>query len=484
MVFGSPIFLFWFLPVTYIVCRFLPGVRSRNAWLALASLVFYSFGQPVYLPLLLFSVVMNYLFGRLMMSAGRGKRWPAACAVAGNLLLLGTFKYLDFFAGTLNAAFGLSIPLPGLTLPIGISFFTFQGLSYALDVSRDPDSGTRSFGKLVLYISFFPQLIAGPIIKYHDVARQIDSREMTPELTLTGLRRFIAGFAKKLLLANTAGRVADSVFALTAGALDMRLAWLGAVCYTLQIYFDFSGYSDMAIGLGTLFGFQTPENFDYPYISASITEFWRRWHLSLSLWFRDYLYIPLGGNRKGKARKYLNTMITFLVSGLWHGANWSFVVWGGLNGAYQVVGELLRPARERVCRLLHIRRERPFWRLVSTVFTFGLVDFAWLFFRAPSFSAARQMVVHMFTQPHPFVLMGQLFTLALDKLNFLAAVAGIGVLLCADLLQERYGPLRPHITRRALPVRWAVYLMGVLTVLIFGIYGPGYDARAFAYFQF
>ena len=213
MVFGSPIFLFWFLPIAYIVYRLLPGMGSRNLWLALASLVFYSFGQPVYLPLLLLSVVLNYLFGRLMMApAGRGKRWPAACAVAANLLLLGAFKYLDFFAATLNAAFGLSIPLPGLTLPIGISFFTFQGLSYALDVHRDPDSGSKSLGRLLLYISFFPQLIAGPIIKYHDVSRQIDSRTLTPELTLTGLRRFIAGFAKKLLLANTAGRVVDAVY--------------------------------------------------------------------------------------------------------------------------------------------------------------------------------------------------------------------------------------------------------------------------------
>ena len=324
MVFGSPIFLFCFLPAAYLVYRFLPGIRSRNAWLAIASLVFYSFGQPVYLPLLLLSVVMNYLFGLLLMSpAGRGKRWPAACAVAGNLLLLGTFKYLDFFAGILNTLPGVNLPLPGLALPIGISFFTFQGLSYALDVSREPDAGTRSFGKLVLYISFFPQLIAGPIIKYHDVALQIDQRELTPELTILGLRRFITGFAKKLLIANTMGLAADRVFALEAGALDLRLAWLGAVCYTLQIYFDFSGYSDMAIGLGRMFGFTFQENFNLPYAARSIKEFWRRWHISLSSWFRDYLYIPLGGNRKGRARTMGNKIIVFFSTGLWHGANWT-----------------------------------------------------------------------------------------------------------------------------------------------------------------
>ena len=431
MVFGSPIFLFWFLPVTYIVCRFLPGVRSRNAWLALASLVFYSFGQPVYLPLLLFSVVMNYLFGRLMMSAGRGKRWPAACAVAGNLLLLGTFKYLDFFAGTLNAAFGLSIPLPGLTLPIGISFFTFQGLSYALDVSRDPDSGTRSFGKLVLYISFFPQLIAGPIIKYHDVARQIDSREMTPELTLTGLRRFIAGFAKKLLLANTAGRVADSVFALTAGALDMRLAWLGAVCYTLQIYFDFSGYSDMAIGLGRMFGFTFQENFNLPYVSKSIKEFWRRWHISLSSWFRDYLYIPLGGNRKGKARTMLNKFVVFFSTGLWHGANWTFVLWGLWHGLFSTLEDAnVIPKRFRESVFSHL-------------YTILVVVLGFTLFRADDLASAELMISQMFAGFNfaPAHTLTLIFLLNRRTVAFLAAAVLLAFGLPQRLIQAASKPV-------------------------------------------
>jgi len=386
MVFGSPIFLFCFLPAVYIVYRVLPGIRTRNGWLAIASLVFYSFGQPVYLPLLLMSVGMNYLFGLLLMSpAGRGKRWPAACAVVGNLLLLGTFKYLDFFTGILNALLGLDLPLPGLTLPIGISFFTFQGLSYALDVSRDPDSGTRGFGKLVLYISFFPQLIAGPIIKYHDVALQIDRRELTPELTLTGLRRFIAGFAKKLLLANTAGRVADSVFALTVGALDLRLAWLGAVCYTLQIYFDFSGYSDMAIGLGRMFGFTFQENFNLPYAAKSIKEFWRRWHISLSSWFRDYLYIPLGGNRKGKARTMLNKFVVFFSTGLWHGANWTFVLWGLWHGLFSTLEDAdVIPKRLQKSAFAHL-------------YTMLVVVLGFTLFRADNLAGAWLMLSQMFT---------------------------------------------------------------------------------------
>ena len=376
MVFGSPIFLFCFLPAAYLVYRFLPGIRSRNAWLAIASLVFYSFGQPVYLPLLLLSVVMNYLFGLLLMSpAGRGKRWPAACAVAGNLLLLGTFKYLDFFAGILNTLPGVNLPLPGLTLPIGISFFTFQGLSYALDVSREPDAGTRSFGKLVLYISFFPQLIAGPIIKYHDVALQIDQRELTPELTILGLRRFITGFAKKLLIANTMGLAADRVFALEAGALDLRLAWLGAVCYTLQIYFDFSGYSDMAIGLGRMFGFTFQENFNLPYAARSIKEFWRRWHISLSSWFRDYLYIPLGGNRKGRARTMGNKIIVFFSTGLWHGANWTFLLWGFCYFVLLYLEKYRRLGRRWIT---------PLQRL----YTLLAVNFLWVLFRADTIAGA------------------------------------------------------------------------------------------------
>ena len=385
MVFSSPIFLFWFLPAAYLVYRLLPWMPARNGWLALASLVFYSFGQPVYLPLLLLSVVLNYLFGRLMMApAGRGKRWPAACAVAANLLLLGAFKYLDFFAATLNAAFGLSIPLPGLTLPIGISFFTFQGLSYALDVHRDPDSGSKSLGRLLLYISFFPQLIAGPIIKYHDVSRQIDSRTLTPELTLTGLRRFIAGFAKKLLLANTAGRVADAVFAMTAGELDLRLAWLGAVCYTLQIYFDFSGYSDMAIGLGRMFGFTFQENFNLPYVSKSIKEFWRRWHISLSSWFRDYLYIPLGGNRKGKVRTMWNKFVVFFSTGLWHGANWTFVLWGLWHGFFATLEDAnVIPKRFRESVFSH-------------VYTMLVVILGFTLFRADSLAQAGVMFSQMF----------------------------------------------------------------------------------------
>jgi alginate O-acetyltransferase complex protein AlgI len=469
MVFGSPIFLFCFLPAAYLVYRFLPGIRSRNAWLAIASLVFYSFGQPVYLPLLLLSVVMNYLFGLLLMSpAGRGKRWPAACAVAGNLLLLGTFKYLDFFAGILNTLPGVNLPLPGLALPIGISFFTFQGLSYALDVSREPDAGTRSFGKLVLYISFFPQLIAGPIIKYHDVALQIDQRELTPELTILGLRRFITGFAKKLLIANTMGLAADRVFALEAGALDLRLAWLGAVCYTLQIYFDFSGYSDMAIGLGRMFGFTFQENFNLPYAARSIKEFWRRWHISLSSWFRDYLYIPLGGNRKGRARTMGNKIIVFFSTGLWHGANWTFVLWGMWHGLFSALEDAnVIPKRLRESVLGH-------------VYTMLVVVLGFTLFRADSLAAAGVMFSQMFagfqfTPAHTLTLIS-----LLDRRTVVFLIAA--VLLASGLPQrlvERLSKAAPYAVRQW--VRTAAYA-ALFALCVLNLSGASFNP--FIYFQF
>lgn len=274
MVFSSAIFLFAFLPAVFIIYRLLPGIRSRNVFLALSSLVFYAFGQLVYLPLFLASILINYISGLLLSGKFRRSRLILTLAVVLNLGILCVFKYTDFLIGNINSLFGTAIPLTGIVLPIGISFFTFQGLSYTIDVYREPECGTRDFTKLLLYISFFPQLIAGPIVKYHDVAAQIDSRRCTRDETEAGIRRFIVGLAKKVLISNAAGYVVDKVFSnclYAACGLDWRLAWLAGICYTLQIYFDFSGYSDMAIGLGHMFGFTFKENFDFPYASTSMT---------------------------------------------------------------------------------------------------------------------------------------------------------------------------------------------------------------------
>ena len=384
MVFSSPAFLFAFLPVCFILYRLLPNLRSKNALLTLASVVFYAFGEPVYVLLLLMSVIVNYLCGYFIVLRRPRKKLVLALAVVINLGFLSVFKYTDFAVSTVNHAFGLDLALPGIALPVGISFFTFQGLSYVIDVYRDETLVSRDFLKLALYISFFPQLIAGPIVKYHDVSLQIDQRETYPALTATGLRRFILGLSKKLLLSNTVGQMADLVFTAGSDQLDVRTAWLGAVCYCLQIYFDFSGYSDMAIGLGHMFGFHFLENFDHPYVSASIQEFWRRWHISLSSWFRDYLYIPLGGNRKGKLRTELNKCIVFFCTGLWHGASWNFVLWGLWHGLFMILeGFLPKGGKLR--------------RILGHAYTLLIVLLGFVLFRADTLSDAGLVFAKMFS---------------------------------------------------------------------------------------
>lgn len=384
MVFSSAIFLFIFLPVVFVLDRLLRGIRAKNILLLAASLIFYSFGQPVYLPLLLLSVVLNYVCG--LLAAGRHPKLGVGIAVAGGIGLLAVFKYADFAIGTVNGWFGTSLPLTGIALPIGISFFTFQGLSYVIDVYRDRSVVSRSFIKVLLYISFFPQLIAGPIVKYHDIEKEIDQRHTTPHETALGIRRFICGLSKKLLISNAMGQVADAVFALPAGEIGMFAAWTGAICYTLQIYFDFSGYSDMAIGMGRMFGFHFLENFDYPYASTTIQEFWRRWHISLSTWFRDYLYIPLGGNRKGKVRTWVNRVIVFFTTGLWHGANWTFVLWGLWHGLFSVLEDSGVVPKKRLKG-----------RVLGHVYTMLVVVLGFTLFRAESLAQASAMFAAMFT---------------------------------------------------------------------------------------
>ena len=331
MLFSSSVFLFLFLPVVLLV-YYLPLRRWRqgqNVFLLLASLGFYAWGEPWFVLVMLGSILANYGFGLWVDAckrAGRTCAPPLVTALAVNLGILFVFKYLTFTLGILNRL-GAAFVIPGIELPIGISFFTFQALSYVLDVHRDRGEVQRSPLKVGLYISFFPQLIAGPIVKYETVAQQIDHRKETWADFSAGCSRFIVGLGKKVLLSNQLAVVADRAFGQGDG-LSASFAWLGALCYTLQIYYDFSGYSDMAIGLGKMFGFHFLENFNYPYISRSITEFWRRWHISLGTWFREYLYIPLGGNRVSKPRLFFNLLVVWAATGIWHGASWNFLIWG------------------------------------------------------------------------------------------------------------------------------------------------------------
>ena len=314
---------------------------GQNFLLVVASLVFYAYGEPIYVILLVASSAGNYILARLTGECPKIRKLTMTLAVVINLGLLVIFKYSGFLVETFNSVTGAGIPVPHVRMPIGISFFTFQALSYVIDVYRGDASVQKNFGKVLLYISFFPQLIAGPIVKYHDVEAEINNRKQTPEEIGKGIRRFIAGLSKKILIANTMGLVADNLFGAAATGITGPGAWLGAVSYMLQIYFDFSGYSDMALGLGMMFGFHFHENFDYPYISASIREFWRRWHMSLSGWFKEYLYIPLGGNRRGKFRTVVNKMIVFVCTGIWHGASFNFLFWGIYHGFFLMLEEYI-----------------------------------------------------------------------------------------------------------------------------------------------
>lgn len=341
MVFSSMVFLCVFLPAAFCLHLLLPGMRAKNFLLVVASLVFYAYGEPIYVILLVASSAGNYILARLTGECPKIRKLTMTLAVVINLGLLVIFKYSGFLVETFNSITGAGIPVPQVRMPVGISFFTFQALSYVIDVYRGDASVQKNFGKVLLYISFFPQLIAGPIVKYHDVEAEINNRKQTPEEIGKGIRRFIAGLSKKILIANTMGLVADNLFGAAATGITGPGAWLGAVSYMLQIYFDFSGYSDMALGLGMMFGFHFHENFDYPYISASIREFWRRWHMSLSGWFKEYLYIPLGGNRRGKFRTVVNKMIVFVCTGIWHGASFNFLFWGIYHGFFLMLEEYI-----------------------------------------------------------------------------------------------------------------------------------------------
>ena len=383
MLFTGLEFLFAFFPITLGVCFLLPQ-RARNNWLLLSSLFFYAWGEPAFLPIMILSILFNYFMALRIAGARereRIRRLFLTLAVIGNLGLLFVYKYLNFIISTLHQAFPATqgvLEVPEFTLPIGISFFTFQAMSYVIDVYRGVPV-QRNPACLGLYISLFPQLIAGPIVRYTTVAKEIHSRRVTPERFCEGVLRFVKGFNKKMLLANLLALVADEAF--EAEALSVGMAWLGAICYALQIFFDFSGYSEMAIGLGLMLGFTFPENFDYPYISKTITEFWRRWHISLGAWFRDYLYFPLGGSRvKSKLRLVFNLSVVWLATGIWHGANWTFILWGVLYGVI-IILEKLFSVPQRVER--HLSLQIPY-----RMFSMLAVLFGWVLFRAPSLARA------------------------------------------------------------------------------------------------
>jgi D-alanyl-lipoteichoic acid acyltransferase DltB (MBOAT superfamily) len=373
VLFPSIPFLFYFLPLFFIVYCVMPGVAAKNCFLLLASLVFYAWGEPWFVVLLLGQIALNYGAAVIIDARdGAPRTLVTAAAVGLNLVTLGVFKYADFVVGSLNAALpaGASFALPGLALPLGISFFTFHSISYLVDVHRREVAANRNPLQVAVYIAMFPQLVAGPIIRYHTISRQLAARRMTLGRASAGFRIFVIGLAQKILIADEVARIAETVFD-KAGQPGFCEAWLGLFAYTIQIYFDFAGYSNMAIGLGLALGFAFPRNFRLPYMARSITEFWRRWHISLSQWLRDYLYFPLGGSRRSTAETYRNLVLVFLLCGLWHGANWTFVVWGAHHGCFLIL--------ERAGLTRRLERMPV---LLTRLYALGAIMAGWVWFRA------------------------------------------------------------------------------------------------------
>ncbi len=463
MVFSSLSFLFFFLPCTALLYFIGRGRRFRNGVLLCASLLFYAWGEPRYVPVLLAAAAVAWLGGLCM---ARGGRWRKPAFLLTVILLLGNlffYKYLGFAAENLGRLLGRELSPPAVALPLGISFYTFQILSYVIDLYRGQVGLQRNYFSLLLYVSFFPQLIAGPIVRYRSIEQALAERRESLEQIVRGLERFALGLGKKVLLANAAARIAETIYAGDPAVYGAGALWLAALAYTLQIYFDFSGYSDMAIGLGRIFGFDFPENFNYPYTALSITEFWRRWHISLSSWFRDYVYIPLGGNRVSRLRWLRNLLIVWALTGLWHGASWNFVLWGLYYGLLLAAEKLfLGRLLEKLPRLLR-------WAL-----TFLVVMLGWVLFNLTDFAQLADVLGRMFRfAPTDWAAM-----LADDLSLAKAALVLPAGLLCALPLTRRLRQaegLWPELARMAGSL---VLLLLSLMLLFSTRYNP------FIYFRF
>ncbi len=391
LVFSSPEFIFFFLPAVLLLYFLVPKklLFARNFVLLLFSLFFYYYGERIFIVVMLFSVAINYIFGLIvhfLKNKGKNAKFILTLSVITNLGVLFYFKYLNFFVNNINSFAGTQIILEKIIMPIGVSFFTFQAMSYVFDVYMNKGSVQKNPLNLALYISMFPQLIAGPIVRYETVAAELKCRKTDSEKVAGGIIRFIYGLSKKILLANSMGFIADKVFAVPLDKLNADLAWIGAIAYSLQIYFDFSGYSCMAIGLGKIFGFTFLENFNYPYISKSITEFWRRWHISLGTWFRDYVYIPLGGNRKGNFRHTVNIFVVWLLTGFWHGAAWNFIFWGLYFALLLIVEKFF---------LLKLLSKLP--GFIAHIYSLLMIILGWVLFRSDNIGNAFTYMTKMFT---------------------------------------------------------------------------------------
>ena len=468
MSFSNLFFPFVFLPISLLLYVVMPK-KGKNIVLLVCSLVFFAWGTPEYILLLILSILFNYCSGSLIaaqVAEGKSAKFTLWTAVIANLLLLGFYKYYGFLLDNVNAIFHTGLSARALPAPIGVSFFTFSILSYLFDVYRGKAPEKQNLLDFSLYVTFFPKLVSGPIVQYKDFAPQIQDHPMTKELLGSGARRFVVGLAKKVLIANTLGATFYSVSALPMEQVSVMTAWLGAIGYTLMLYFDFSGYSDMAIGIAEMFGFRIDKNFDYPYLSGSITEFWRRWHISLGAWFRDYVYIPLGGSREGDGRTVRNLLIVWLLTGIWHGANWTFIVWGLYHGLLLLLEKFLFKAA---------LDKTP--QIVKRILTLLLVVVGWVFFFSDNLGMALSWIGRMFGAGHaPFLDAAGRYYWGAGWFVLLLAMVGSTPLPATvgnNLLRSRSKPLLIGCT---------VVLALLFVLCIAGMMSDTYSS--FLYFQF
>lgn len=490
MLFNSLEFLIFFPVVTLLYFVF--PHRVRYIWLLFASYFFYMCWNPKYALLMGFSTVSTYIAGLLIAKSKsvRGKKLYVGLSFTINIAILFFFKYFDFAIDNINAVlsaggFELINPAFDVILPVGISFYTFQALGYTVDVYRGDIEPEKNVLRYALFVSFFPQLVAGPIERSGNLIKQLRERHcFDTKRAANGLMLMLWGFFEKLVIADRAAYVVDTVYNNYANYTGFSIL-LATVFFAVQIYCDFASYSDIARGAAQVMGFDLMKNFDTPYFAQSVAEFWRRWHISLSTWFRDYLYIPLGGNRKGKVRKYFNLMVVFLLSGLWHGASWTYVIWGALNGFYQVIGDITKGIRLKISTVLGVRRDNFSSKLLKGLVTFALIDFSWIFFRANTIGDALRIVKNLLCDFNPWIFTdGTLFTLGLDRADMFILLLSLCTLLVMSLLKYNGVNIRQKLSEQGLWFRYAIYLAGIFAVLIFGIYGPEYDASQFIYFQF
>ena len=494
MQFQSFFFLLFFF-LTCIIYYVIPG-RVRRYWLLAVSWMFYLSLSPTYLPYLIGLILVAYLSGIVLERCSACPQTKRKWLLAGLLVVvfsaLAIVKYGNFVVNNLNLIlqrlpFAAAISMPKLIQPVGLSFFTFAAAGYLVDVYRGKRSAEKNIVSFAVFLSFFPTIMSGPIERSTNFLRQLDE---CPNFVLNtdhvrhGLLTMLYGYFLKTMIAD---RLSGFVAAVFDGyqSLGGAVILLGVLAFGIQLYCDFAGISSIAQGAGEVMGFSLIQNFETPYFSMSVAEFWRRWHISLSSWFRDYLYIPLGGNRKGRLRKYINLMIVFLVSGVWHGAGWNYIAWGGLNGAYQVAGDLLKPMRQRITALLHIDVNNAGNRFLRMTFTFLLINFSWLFFRAPSFTVALQMLCHGGTNLKIWQLFdGTLLNLSLDFPDIIVLLLSLVAMVCASVSQYKQRDWKKSLMEQGFAFRAVVYIVCILVVLVFGIYGSAYSASSFIYVDF